>query len=320
MDFFKQTGYMAIGSRLRLLTDHITEEATQIYKLCTVELKTKWFPVFFVLSQNGLQSVTEIAKQIGHSHPSVSKIIKEMNKACLVQEQTDVNDARRTLISLSKKGKSIALKLEDQCADITSAIEKIIQHTTHNLWQAIEEWEFLLNEQSLLKRVSNEKKLRESKMVKIVPYCEEHQSTFRMLNETWIKKYFEMEIPDYQVLDNPKQFILDKGGYIFVALYPQQDVVGVCALIKLNDGQHDFELAKMAVSPNAQGKNIGFLLGQAALNKAKDVGATKVYLESNTILKPAIGLYQKLGFKKIVAHNSPYKRCNIQMEKQLKDE
>lgn len=52
---------------------------------------------------------------------------------------------------------------------------------------------------------------------------------------------------------------------------------------------------------------------------AKELGASKIYLESNTILKPAIQLYQKLGFQKIVGRTTPYKRCNIQMELILND-
>jgi GNAT superfamily N-acetyltransferase len=101
-----------------------------------------------------------------------------------------------------------------------------------------------------------------------------------------------------------------------VALY-NEEPVGVCALIKMKDPDYDYELAKMAVSPRAQGKNIGWLLGQAIVEKAKSLGAKKVYLESNTILKPAINLYHKLGFKKIAGHATPYERCNIQMEIQI---
>jgi len=74
-----------------------------------------------------------------------------------------------------------------------------------------------------------------------------------------------------------------------------------------------FELAKMAVSDTAKGKGIGELLGQASIKKAKALGAKKLYLESNTILKPAIHLYHKLGFKKVTGIPSPYERCNIQM-------
>jgi hypothetical protein len=41
--------------------------------------------------------------------------------------------------------------------------------------------------------------------------------------------------------------------------------------------------------------------------------ADRVYLESNTILEPAIRLYRKLGFDEFVGEPSPYARCNIQM-------
>ena len=51
MDFFNQTGKLAIGSRLRMLTDKITVDAAAIYKMFGVDLKPKWFPVFFVLSR-----------------------------------------------------------------------------------------------------------------------------------------------------------------------------------------------------------------------------------------------------------------------------
>ena len=74
-----------------------------------------------------------------------------------------------------------------------------------------------------------------------------------------------------------------------------------------------YELAKMAVSPKAKGKGIGFILGNTSIAKAKELGAKKIYLESNTILKPAINLYHKLGFKKVTGIPSPYERCNIQM-------
>ena len=70
MDFFNQTGKLAIGSRLRMLTDKITVDAAAIYKMFGVDLKPKWFPVFFVLSRGEAKTITSIAKEIGHSHPS----------------------------------------------------------------------------------------------------------------------------------------------------------------------------------------------------------------------------------------------------------
>ena len=138
-----------------------------------------------------------------------------------------------------------------------------------------------------------------SEEIQIVPFEMKYALDFRNLNVAWISKYFEMERMDFLALDNPKEYILDKGGYIAVALKGNA-VVGVCALIKMDHPKYDYELAKMGVSPQEQGQGIGFLLG-------------KHILESNTKLIPALKLYRKLGFVEIKGYVSPYERCDIQM-------
>ncbi len=313
MDFFEETGKVAIGSRLRMLTDKVTEDAAQIYKLYHIDMQPKWFPVFYALTREQEKTITELAKAIGHSHPSVSKIISEMLKKGYVKEGKDKTDGRRNVISLSKRGIKISEELKEQLIDVNAAIEEISAQAQHKLWEAIGEWEFLLEQKSLLRRVMEKKKERDGTKVEIVDYKAEYHEVFRALNVEWISKYFTMEESDYKALDNPQGYILDKGGFILVALY-EGEPLGVCALIKMNDGEYDFELAKMAVSPKAQGKNVGFLLANAIIEKAKSLGAAKIYLESNTILKPAINLYHKLGFQKVAGKPTPYARCNIQME------
>jgi len=313
MNFFDTVGKLAIGSRLRLLSEKITEDAAQIFRLYNIDMQPKWFPVFYVLSTEGASTITAIAKEIGHSHPSVSKIIAEMSKKGYVKEKNDKADGRRNMVSLSPKGKEIIEKIQDQYKDVNSAVEELSSNTRNDLWKAIGEWEFLLEQKSLLRRVQEQKKVRESAKVQIVDYKPAYREAFKALNEEWISTWFKMEEADHKALDDPKGYILNKGGHILVALY-EGEPVGVCALIKMKDPEYDFELAKMAVSPRAQGKSIGWLLGNAVIEKAKALGARKLYLESNTILKPAINLYYKLGFRKVIGHATPYERCNIQME------
>ncbi len=311
-NFFNDVGKMAIGSRLRMLTAKITEDAKKIYQLYEIELEPKWFPVFYVLSANVEKTVTEIASEIGHSQPSVSKIIREMAGKELVLEKRASVDGRRNVIRLSEKGVALTEKIKDQYTDVNNAVNSISAQATHDLWKALEEWEFLLAQHSLLQRVIEKRKERESRLVKIVPYHAAYREVFAALNKEWISTYFKMEEADYKALNDPDKYIIGNGGHILVALY-QEEPVGVCALIKMNDPDYDYELAKMAVSPKVQGKNIGWLLGQAVLEKAKALKASAIYLESNTILKPAISLYHKLGFQKIPRHASPYERSNIQM-------
>ena len=148
--------------------------------------------------------------------------------------------------------------------------------------------------------------------VQILSYEPKFAKDFKDLNVEWISTFFQMEESDYQSLDNPQEYIIDKGGAIFVAV-ENDKVIGVCGMIKSNEEGLDYELAKMAVSPLAQGKGVGFLLGSACINWAKNKNSTAIFLVSNTKLESAIYLYRKLGFKEVDWISSPYERTNIAM-------
>lgn len=147
--------------------------------------------------------------------------------------------------------------------------------------------------------------------IEIIEYSSEYQKQFAALNIEWIQQHWEMEEADYLALDDPEAYILNSDGFIYLALY-RGEVVGTCAL--LNHGDDVFELAKMAVTEKAKGKSIGYLLGKVIVDKALSLEPKRLYLESNTVLKPAINLYKKLGFVEFKSDVSPYERCNIQME------
>src|SRR4051812_43944278 len=105
-----------------------------------------------------------------------------------------------------------------------------------------------------------------------------YATAYRDLNIQWISEYFRIEKHDLEQLENPQEYIISKGGFIFFAV-DGDEVIGTCALIRTSDTE--FELAKMAVLPAAQGRKIGKQLGIAALNRAQEQGATRVWLESN---------------------------------------
>src|SRR6185503_10624108 len=311
MDFYRKTGKMALGSRLRRLSELLTDQAAEVYSLYRVNIQPKWFPVFYVLSSGDEKTISQIAREIGQSHPSVSVIVKEMKKHGVLTKGDNQTDKRENYVKLTEKGFEINGRIQAQYTDVESAIEKAIAETQSDLWKAIEEWEFILNKKSLLKRVGDEKKLREGKHVTIVDYEPGYKQAFKELNEQWITRYFKMEASDYKYLDYPEENILDQNGVILFALAGGKPV-GTCALVET--GEQVFELAKMAVADEAKGKGIGYLLGQAAVERARALGAKKLFLESNTRLDPAISLYQKLGFRRIFGQPSPYERSNIQMK------
>ncbi|MFC0776572.1 GNAT family N-acetyltransferase [Flavobacterium sp. HJSW_4] len=154
--------------------------------------------------------------------------------------------------------------------------------------------------------------MKNNEQVEIATYNPKYKKSFKDLNIEWISNYFVVEPNDVKALDHAEDYIINKGGEIFAAVL-NDEVLGVCALIKSDGKDYDYELAKMAVSPKAQGKGVGLLLAETALKWAKEKGASKIYLESNTKLQPAIKLYEKLGFKEITGLSSAYDRVDIQM-------
>ncbi len=312
MGFFEKIGKVAVGSRLRMLTDKITHDAVAIYGLYGVDLKPKWFPVFCVLADEQPKSITAIAREIGHSHPSVSTIVKEMSARGIVTETPDDGDRRRSLIGLSPYGKEMARELTVQCRDVEKAVEQLSKESDHDLWAAIADWERLLSVKSLFDRVRTIKEERERAQVKIVPFASEHRDAFRELNRQWIERYWQLEPHDKELLDDPEKHIIGNGGHIFVALFGDT-AVGVCALCA-TDSPATYELAKLAVDNSVLRKGIGRLLCEAAIRKARELGSERLFLESNTRLKPAIALYRKLGFRELSEYHPAYARGDIQME------
>jgi GNAT superfamily N-acetyltransferase len=153
-------------------------------------------------------------------------------------------------------------------------------------------------------------------MIKIVPFTSEHAKAFKELNTAWLEKYFFVEAKDTSLLENSKENIVDKGGYIFMALYDSTPV-GCFSFIPLS--KNTYELGKMAVSDDYQGKKIGQHLMNFAIDFAKQYNWDKIVLYSSTKLPTALYIYRKYGFVEVDLENDlPYTRSDIKMELTLK--
>ena len=148
--------------------------------------------------------------------------------------------------------------------------------------------------------------------VSIIQYDDAYASHFYNLNIEWLKTLFYVEPFDEQVLSKPKQYIIDKGGYIFFAI-ADETILGTVALMPTKvDGI--LELTKMAVTPESRGRKIGQKLLQYCIDFAAEIHLKALLLYSNTKLENAIYIYRKYGFKELkLESNSPYKRSDIKM-------
>lgn len=151
--------------------------------------------------------------------------------------------------------------------------------------------------------------------IRIIPFEAQYAPDFEQLNIEWLDKFFWVERHDEEVLGNPEKYIIAPGGSIFF-VEEEGKILGTVALMKLEPGI--FELTKMAVKPEAQGKKLGQKLLAHSIAYAKVQGWEKLIIYSNRKLENAIYIYKKSGFGEIpIEENNPYVRGDIKLELQL---
>jgi putative acetyltransferase len=149
----------------------------------------------------------------------------------------------------------------------------------------------------------------------VVPYREEFRAAFEQLNRDWIESYFVLEDSDREVFADPAGTILSPGGQIFFVV-EGNTVLGTCAVLR--HSRTECEIAKMAVAPAARGRGLGDLLMEAAVDFAREIGAARIVIVSNTVLEPALRLYRKHGFLEApMESDGRYQRANIRLEREV---
>jgi len=134
------------------------------------------------------------------------------------------------------------------------------------------------------------------------------------LNTAWlVEGGFAIEAKDRVAIDDPQGVFLDKGGRIFIA-ERDGEPVGCCAMVPTVDA---VEVCKMTVTPAARGLGLARRLLDACEAAAWQAGAARLYLETNSALKPAIALYESAGFMHLPPRPTPYARADVFMEKWL---
>ena len=139
-----------------------------------------------------------------------------------------------------------------------------------------------------------------------------HRQAFYDLNIAWLRKYFVVEPIDEIVLGDPEGKILASGGAVFIAVQANR-AIGAVALKSSGEGR--YELTKLAVDPSVQQGGIGRALCEAVIDCFLAKKGKTLFLETNTVLEPAIRLYQRLHFVAMAPPQpSPYSRSNYYMQ------
>ncbi|GLQ47844.1 MarR family transcriptional regulator [Dyella lipolytica] len=310
--YLESLGKLAIGSRLKALSDHFYGAADEVYQARGARIESRWLPVLRYLWDVGPRSVTEVADAIGQTHSAVSQLTDKLVRAGMVRRRRDPADGRRSVLTLTDKAHSSLSELGPiWCAVRQGVTASLGEHATQ-LLDAIAACERALQERPVAEAILAEHTALIAKPLEIVPYAPELREHFYRLNAQWLERYFRIEDIDRVVLNDPERYILQPGGAIFFARLGKE-IIGTCALLQESPGV--FELTKMSVDETFRGLGAGRRLLDAAIAEYHRREGTQLFLESNSILKTALRMYEQAGFRlqPTIRPGSHYERADVYM-------
>ena len=125
-DFLEELGALALGGRLKRLSDALMQDGGRIYEQVHPGFQSRWVAVFTYLYKKGPTSITALAKGLGVSHPGINKIANELIEVRLVAPYRDRNDKRKRVLALTSSGRQKYKVLEPTFRDIRQALQAAI--------------------------------------------------------------------------------------------------------------------------------------------------------------------------------------------------
>lgn len=310
--YLETLGKLALGSRLKALSDHFYGAADEVYQTLGARIESRWLPVLRYLWDVGPSSVTEVADAISQTHSAVSQLTDKLVRAGMVRRRRDPADGRRTVLTLTDKAHASLAELGPiWCAVRRGVTASLDAHATQ-LLDAIAACERALRERPVAEAILAEHAAIMTTPVEIVPYAPELREHFYRLNAQWLEKYFRIEDIDRAVLGDPEHYILQPGGAIFFARLGE-DIIGTCALLQESPGV--FELTKMGVDETFRGLGAGKRLLDACIAEFHRRKGRTLFLESNSRLNTALRMYEKASFvlQPTTRAGSHYERADVYM-------
>jgi DNA-binding MarR family transcriptional regulator/ribosomal protein S18 acetylase RimI-like enzyme len=221
----------------------------------------------------------------------LSRLLRSLTSAGLVQVEPSAADARVRMARLTKKGLAERRVLDARSDELAASIlEPLDERQRARLTAAMDEVTRLLTASMVRVEIVDPR-------LPVAQYC--LNAYFEELG-----RRFETGFDPARSISADHAELTLPAGLLLVATL-RSEPVG-CGALKLH-GSEPAEIKRMWVSPDARGLGLGRRLLAELEGTAAAHGATAVRLETNHNLSEAIALYRSAGFKEVPAFNTePY--------------
>lgn len=155
MSFYKQSGVLIFGSRLRRISEAFLADVNNIYKHHGIKFDAAWFPIFYMLSQKGALSIREISLELEVSHSAASQLVSKLEEKGFIRTGIDKTDSRKKLVSFTTKGQKLLKQVQPIWTAVQQAMDELLQEMPHGqlLMPAISELESGFAKASIFERI-----------------------------------------------------------------------------------------------------------------------------------------------------------------------
>jgi len=309
-DVIAEMGPSFLASRLKRLGERMQAGAAAVIADAGLPLQPGHMAVLAALRTGPLR-VGQLAEACSISQPGITRTLSQLRKLGMIVDEECADQRSRTVRLSSTGEESVALVAREVWPRVGMAAEQILAPLQGDFLRQLAGIEAALAEASIAQRAAR----IDPAALCLREYDDRRARDFHDINVEWIEQMFRLEDADREVLAHPRAAIVDPGGAILFVEAPGLGIVGTCALQKT--GPDAFELTKMAVREVARGLKAGEFLLAAMIERAKQMGARKLYLLTNRKCAAAIHLYEKLGFvhdaQIMTEYGARYARCDVAM-------
>ena len=147
--------------------------------------------------------------------------------------------------------------------------------------------------------------------MKVILFEEKYRQDFIDFNKDWIVSNFgfleEHDIQTFEKIDEE----MKAGAMIFFAV--ENDIALATCMAMPMEGT-TWEICKLGSNKNVPHKGAGSAVFRASMKWALEHGAERLFILSNSKLKPALHIYKKYGFEEIALNDYEYIRGDIAFE------
>lgn len=129
MEIIEQMGTLILGTRLKRISQRFQQDIRNIYKMHNVEFEISWFPIFYLLNENGSATVSELSQKLAVSHPAIIQVVNILANKGLISITPDKADLRQKNISLTKSGDALLQTVRPIWDNIRKSMDNLLSES-----------------------------------------------------------------------------------------------------------------------------------------------------------------------------------------------